>query len=235
MTRAGAPASDRRGRPAKVGRPAPTGIDRQSAKAHRRRRLIEAVFRCISTKGIVDTTVADIAAAAGVADGTVIQHFTSKQALLTEALRHLTREFDSVLTDAEPPPPADPAARLSAVVMGHLHPALCKRERLATWFAFWGEASARPIYRRLCRARDNGYYRRIERLVQDLAHAGDYGRLNVRATAQLLVGACEGLWLAMLTGYATRRDAEAALRQQLAVLFPRHFGSERDPTAAEIQ
>jgi len=198
-------------------------LSRQSAKAQRRQRLIDAVFQCISRKGIVDTTVADIAAVAGVANGTVIQHFTSKQALMTEALRHLTREFDTISEAAEKLPSDDPAARLKAVVMAHLHPDLCRREKLATWFAFWGEASARPIYRRLCRLRDKAYYSRMEALVRELSWTGGYDDLDVHATTHLLVGTCEGLWLAILTGYIRRSDGEAALKQQLAALFPRDF------------
>jgi TetR/AcrR family transcriptional regulator, transcriptional repressor of bet genes len=198
-------------------------LSRQSAKAQRRQRLIDAVFQCISRKGIVDTTVADIAAVAGVANGTVIQHFTSKQALMTEALRHLTREFDAISEAAEKLPSDEPAARLKAVVLAHLHPELCRREKLATWFAFWGEASARPIYRRLCRVRDKAYYNRMEALVRELSWSGGYEELDVHATTNLLVSSCEGLWLAILTGYIKRSDGEAALRQQLAALFPRDF------------
>jgi len=189
----------------------------------RRQRLIDAVFQCISRKGIVDTTVADIAAVAGVANGTVIQHFTSKQALMTEALRHLTREFDAISEAAEKLPSDDPAARLKSVVMAHLHPELCRREKLATWFAFWGEASARPIYRRLCRLRDKAYYSRMEALVRELSWTGGYDDLDVHATTNLLVSTCEGLWLAILTGYIRRGDGEAALKQQLAALFPGDF------------
>lgn len=203
-------------------KPQKVRLSRQSAKMQRRQRLIEAVFECISRKGIVDTTVADIAAVAGVANGTVIQHFTSKQALMTEALRHLTREFDAISEAAEKLPSDDPAARLKAVVMAHLHPELCRREKLATWFAFWGEASARPIYRRLCRVRDKAYYNRMEALVRELSWSG-YEELDVHATTNLLVSTCEGLWLAILTGYIRRSDGEAALRQQLAALFPRDF------------
>ncbi|HVR68522.1 MAG TPA: TetR/AcrR family transcriptional regulator [Verrucomicrobiae bacterium] len=214
-------------------KPQKVRLSRQSAKAQRRQRVIDAVFDCISRKGIVDTTVADIASAAGVANGTVIQHFTSKQALMTEALKQLTREFDTISESAEQIPTDDPAARLRAVVLAHLHPALCRRERLATWFAFWGEASARPIYRRLCRARDKAYYQRMEALVRELAWAGGYAELDVHAATHLLVAACEGIWLAMLTGYIRQWDGEAALRQQLAALFPRNFGP-RDLTNQAI-
>lgn len=202
-------------------------LSRQSAKAQRRQRLIDAVFHCISRKGIVDTTVADIAGVAGVANGTVIQHFSSKQALMTEALRQLTQEFDAISEAAEKLPTDAPAARLKAVVLAHLHPDLCRRERLATWFAFWGEASARPIYRRLCRERDKAYYNRMESLVREVSWSGGYEELDVHATTHLLVAACEGLWLAMLTGYVKRGEGEAALKQQLATLFPREFGRDK--------
>jgi TetR/AcrR family transcriptional repressor of bet genes len=198
-------------------------LSRQSAKAQRRQRLIDAVSHCISRKGIADITVADIAAVAGVASGTVIQHFTSKQGLMTEVMRHLSQEFDAISEAAEKLPTDDPAARLGSVVLAHLHPEFCRREKLATWFAFWGDASARPIFRRLSRVRDKAYYKRMEGLVRELSQSRGYKDLDIHATTNLLVSSCEGLWLAILTGYIRRSDGEAALRQQLAALFPRDF------------
>ena len=34
---------------------------------------------------------------------------------------------------------------------------ICARDKLAVWFAFWGERRFRPTYRRICAERDRSY------------------------------------------------------------------------------
>ena len=34
---------------------------------------------------------------------------------------------------------------------------ICSRDKLAVWFAFWGERRFRPTYRRICAERDRSY------------------------------------------------------------------------------
>jgi AcrR family transcriptional regulator len=189
-------------------KPQKVRLSRQSAKAQRRQRVIDAVFDCISRKGIVDTTVADIAAAAGVANGTVIQHFTSKQALMTEALKQLTREFDTISESAEQIPTDDPAARAGG---GAVSPALCRRER-QPWFAFWGG----PVRGRSTRGcAGPGVACSAERWCE-LPGPGCEG-LDVHAATHLLVAACEASgWPSRSYGTATARGAALAA----GALFP---------------
>ncbi|GIG59499.1 TetR family transcriptional regulator [Longispora fulva] len=53
-----------------------------------RQRLFDAAITLIAERGYSSTTVDEIAAAAGVAKGTVYYNFTSKPELFTELLRH---------------------------------------------------------------------------------------------------------------------------------------------------
>ena len=42
--------------------------------------------------------------------------------------------------------PDDPVARIVALVRADFDPAICNRRTLTLWYAFWGEATARPLF-----------------------------------------------------------------------------------------
>ena len=65
-----------------------------------RQRLIRAALELFTTKGYHDTTTAQIAKKAGVAEGTIYRHFLSKQHLLNELYRAALRWASEVARDA---------------------------------------------------------------------------------------------------------------------------------------
>ncbi len=88
-------------------------------------RLIEAAFRLFSEpRGYYSVTVAEIAAAAGVAKGSVYRHFPSKEALFTAVVENLcddtARRFAQAVADLGGPEglATDPAK--TAVVFGRV-------------------------------------------------------------------------------------------------------------------
>lgn len=88
-------------------------------------RLIEAAFRLFSEpKGYYSVTVAEIAAAAGIAKGSVYRHFPSKEALFTAVVENLcddtAQRFAQAVADLGGPQglASDPAK--TAVVFGRL-------------------------------------------------------------------------------------------------------------------
>lgn len=58
------------------------------AKEVRREALIDCAFRLFLERGFAATRLEDVAAAAGVAKGTVVSYFPSKDALFTSVIRH---------------------------------------------------------------------------------------------------------------------------------------------------
>jgi len=78
-------------------------------------RLIRAALELFSSRGYYDTTTAQIAKKAGVAEGTIYRHFPSKQQLLNELYRAALRWAAKTVEDSGG---ATPQARLALVAQG---------------------------------------------------------------------------------------------------------------------
>lgn len=81
--------------------------------------ILDAARKLFTEKGFQDTSVDDIAEAAGVTKGAVYHHFDSKIDLFTEVLEAIQRELAAL------PPPASrrgakPPERIAAAVHGYL-------------------------------------------------------------------------------------------------------------------
>jgi len=78
-------------------------------------RLSRAALELFSSRGYHDTTTAQIAKKAGVAEGTIYRHFPSKQQLLNDLYRAALRWAAKTVEDSVGP---TPRARLTAVAQG---------------------------------------------------------------------------------------------------------------------
>jgi AcrR family transcriptional regulator len=90
-----------------------------AAPAHRRRdaqntrdRLVRAAVELFTTRGYHGTTTPEIARKAGIAEGTIYRHFSSKEQLLNELYRAALKLLEGAIQDA---PPVNCRERLAAV------------------------------------------------------------------------------------------------------------------------
>jgi TetR/AcrR family transcriptional repressor of bet genes len=197
---------------------------RERSRGAREAQLIDAALECISSLGLRDTTVQDVAARAGMAVGSISQYFDSKERLFTEALRSLSEEFESSWQRGLATATDDPARRLRRFVDCYFEPGICQRKKIAVWFAFWGEVKARPTYRNVCAGYDRRHDQMLEGLCTALIADGRYASLEPHGCAKIVASICHGLWLEFLTGSdGLKRAALANLAHaSLAMLFPRH-------------
>ena len=124
------------------------------ARTARRQQLIDAAIASISEHGLSRTTVSKVAEAAGLSQGIVNFYFKSKEALLLATLEHVESEFERVRRAALARAGSAPERRLDAIVEATFDPSVCNPRFTAVWNAFWGEASARVDYMRVCAGRE---------------------------------------------------------------------------------
>jgi AcrR family transcriptional regulator len=73
---------------------------REQLREERRRQILEAAMNVFSKKGFHAANVSDVAAEAGVSQGTIYWYFDSKDELLTAALLHFFVDFGQITLDA---------------------------------------------------------------------------------------------------------------------------------------
>jgi AcrR family transcriptional regulator len=198
---------------------------RTATRDERRQQLIQATIKCISRKGIGSTTLGDVAQEAGLSQGIVNLHFTSKDNLFNETLQFLAEDykaqFDGTLEKSGP----EAADKLLALMEMDLKPSVCDRQKLAVWFSFWGEVKAVPTYQKLCEAYDRGYDEVIIDLCQTVIDQGEYRNVNAQTVTDALSSMTDGLWLSCLVspkGF-DRDVAMDAVYSYLRSVFPEHY------------
>lgn len=203
-------------------------VRRALPKAHRRQQLIDATIKCISKKGLGNTTLADVAREAGLSQGIVNLHFDSKDNLLNETLRFVAEEYDREFMRTVEGNAESAAQKLAALMHMDLKPRICERSKLAVWFAFWGEVRSVPTYQRICAAYDDKQHDILMELAATIIEEGQYENLDARNIAEGLAALTVGFWLSCLINPKTfdRRVARNSIQSYLHAIFPGHFQIE---------
>lgn len=198
---------------------------RTAARAQRRQQLIDATVKCIARKGLGSTTTADVARQAGLSQGIVNLHFKSKDNLLSETLRYLADEYKTQFNLAVENSGPAASDRLRALMELDLRPSICDRDKIAVWFAFWGEVKSRPRYREICEKSDEYYDEVTRRLCDEIIAEGEYPGVSGIAVATVLTSLTNGLWLACLVNASSfdREQAMGCIDEYLNCIFPKHF------------
>ncbi len=200
-------------------------LSRAEGKQRSRQKLIAATINSIAKCGFAETTLARVSAGAGLSRGIVNFHFRSKDGLFLEALRFLSREYRESWSRAFDGAGPTAAEKLEAVLMVDFEPPISNRNRIAAWFAFYGEAKSRPTYTAACTDSDQVAYDAIGNLCKTIIEEGRYEDLNAEIITQGLSAMSEGLWLDLLISPNTNNleKSKKTLNLYLRTLFPKHF------------
>ena len=196
--------------------------------ARRRRELIEATITSIARHGLSRTTVAKVAKIAGLSTGIVNFYFHSKQALLLATLEHVDREFELRQQETLERAGEDPVQLLEAMIEVDFDPEVCDRRRIAVWAAFWGEASGRADYMRVCGDRGAAMEQRIVKLFEKIASGGSYPHTSITSRWGALFITCSPRSprpCSKTTPRLTSKARKATLRGFLASVFPAEFSA----------
>lgn len=202
----------------------PRGKRRTASKEVRRDQLIRATIRSIARHGLSVTTIATVAREAGLSQGIINLHFQSKERLLEETLSYIVDEYRNAWYKAIESSGDEAAEKLVALAAVDFDKRICQRNKLAVWFAFWGESRSRLTYRKTCAESSQEYKQLLTRLCEDIIKQGHY-KVKADHVATGLLALNSGLWLDMLISPA-EMQAEKALEISLSylqVVFPGHI------------
>ena len=203
----------------RVGRPKGENVENTK---RRRKQLIDAAVDSIVEHGLSATTLATVAKASGLSQGTAVFYFKSKESLLYETFRYRLDEYRSAWMDALSAAGPDPVDRLVALVLASLDPGLLTHQNLAFWNSFWPDASRNENLNDISERYD------AERQLAQLSLCEEseaYIASDVwtpRLVAQVLETLTDGVWsrLHYSPDYMTAEDARRVAATLLSTIFP---------------
>ena len=197
---------------------------RTASKEQRQTQLIKATIRSIAKHGLSETTMATVAKEAGLSQGIINLHFKSKERLLEETLRYVVDEYRSAWYKALNNSGDSADKKLSALVAVDFDKRICQRNKLAVWFAFWGESRSRLTYRKICAESSREYKQVLTKLCETIVMEGTY-IMRAQDVATGLLAMSEGLWLDLLLDPTemTPEQAQGISMSYLRGVFPSHF------------
>jgi TetR/AcrR family transcriptional repressor of bet genes len=209
--------------------------ERTASRKERRHQLINATIDAIAERGLSDTTLQSVTSGAGLSHGTINFHFKSKDLLFVETLKFLAQEHYNHWTALLSEAGLTPREQLIALIETDFDPSICNPKKLAVWFAFWGEAKARPAYLEICGWYDQKRLEELARVSQALKEEGGYENVNPRMAAKSVEAFVDGLWLNMLLypDVFQRDEARQDCLSFLAGMFPSHFPIPKSSSTCE--
>ena len=195
-------------------------------KAERRQQLIDATIRCIAQRGLSAVTMQMVTRDAGLSVGIANLHFESKDNLLKETLRYVAEEYHNgqidIMEGAEIP---DLGERLDALLDFQLGRGVTQRQKMSVWFAYYGEAGARPVYQKIVSTVDKLAAQKLETLFASIISDGGYQGVDARELATGYSALIDGLHLGLLVTprELSKRRARSVARDFLRRAFPDHI------------
>jgi betaine-aldehyde dehydrogenase len=170
----------------------------------RRRQLVEVTIDSLAELGYVGTTLAQIAARAGVSPGLVAHYFGDKDGLLEAAFRSLARRVgEQVRTRLRRV--STPRGRIQAVIDANLAPEEFEQRTASAWLAFWGQLLQVERLKRIQSVYQRRTLSTLRNSLRRLLPASE-----AQSLASMIAAMIDGIWLrAALSGWQ-EADSESA-------------------------
>jgi betaine-aldehyde dehydrogenase len=173
--------------------------------------LIEVTIDSLAELGYVGTTLAQIAARAGVSPGLVAHYFGDKDGLLDAAFRALARRVGNHVR-ARLRQVSTPRGRIQAVIDANLAPEEFDQRTGTAWLAFWGQVLQVKTLKRVQSVYQQRTLSNLRGALKQLVPPDEAQRL-----ATMIAAMIDGVWLrAALSGW---READSESARALLTAF----------------
>lgn len=175
-------------------------MPRPSNSAERRLQIARALRKLLALHGYDGASIADVAAAAGLAPGLVHYHFKSKLEILLVVLDDLFAGHMAALEKELAHAGGDAARQLAAFLDLHLATGRnADPEALACWITLIGEALREPRVREAHERATTALLDRLRTILRDGVSAGVFHTSDPRAAAAALMAAIQGYFVLAAT------------------------------------
>lgn len=180
----------------------------------RRKQLIEATYEVLRREGFANTTLAKIAAEAGLATSIITHYFSTKSALIEATMRD---QVASLLREASIRRAAakSKVEEIIAIVDANFAPSQCSPRAVAAWLYFWGEVPYNPTFARIQQICD----RRLLKYLQNSLKT-QVPESEVYDIAYTILALAYGFWM-QLAHFPKDFDVERARKMALEVIDAR--------------
>ncbi len=183
---------------------------------------MDAALSSIAERGLSSTTLATVAAAAGLSQGAAVFYFKSKDNLILETLRNHYEEYTDFWKKALAGAGDDPVDRLVALVLSDVDEVHCTPKNMALWSAIWSETSARPRFREVCEGYDAERTEEMRAACEAVIDLVPDGHWTAVSLADTLDSITDGMWTRMHISpdYMTHERARGIIVRSLATFIP---------------
>jgi betaine-aldehyde dehydrogenase len=177
----------------------------------RRRQLVEVTIDSLAELGYTGTTLAQIAARAGVSPGLVAHYFGDKDGLLEAAFRSLARRVGDHVR-ARLRQVSTPRGRIQAIIDANLAPEEFEQRTGTAWLAFWGQVLQVKALKRVQSVYQQRTLSNLRSSLSKLVTPEE-----ARPLAAMIAAMIDGVWLrAALSGW---READSESARALLTAF----------------
>jgi TetR/AcrR family transcriptional regulator, transcriptional repressor of bet genes len=124
----------------------------KAPEEERRRQILAAAYRVAGKQGLAETTILQVAAAAGVSPGLIIFHFKNRRELLIALLEDLLATTTVLRTEVLAAPSTTPEAKLLSVLRQEIQRLTSEPDRIRLTFDYWMAGVRDPETRKRLKA-----------------------------------------------------------------------------------
>lgn len=172
---------------------APKIVDKE-AKKHE---ILTAAMRIFAKKGVANTTMSDVAEAAGIGKGTIYEYFKNKDDIFAEAFRHFMDVMENIMAKRLFKL-QDPIEKLEEMILGWIESIQSHSfEFMEILMDFWAEG-VRHKEKTTVFDLNKIYYEyraMIVGILEDGISGGSIKKVNTKITASIIIGSIDGIML----------------------------------------